>query len=482
MFDNDGPAELLERIADAVRAENAAAARRFAAIGALYALRLAEHGEEPDWAVDTWAAVSSELSAALGISAGMAGSSLSTAVALRERLPKLAAAFARGEVDQRTVRTIVYRTGLVTDVEAIAVLDAQLAARAGRWPAMAEGRLAREVDRLVARRDPDAVRRVRERVRGRDVVFWDAGEGFTDVAGRLFATDAKVIETRLNEIAGSVCERDPRGVDERRAEALTALATGADRLGCRCGREDCAATALPPLPASKVVVHVVAERGSVAGTGAAPGVIIGSDGLIPAEVLAEIARAATLVPLFDAGNAAPESHYTPSKKLADWVRCRDLTCRFPGCDQPATDCDADHTVPYGQGGRTHASNLKCLCRHHHLLKTFRGWRDEQLRDGTVIWTSPAGQRYVTTPGSALLFPALAVPTADMPPPPSSGPAGGARCQTAAMPLRRRSRAQAGAQAIDAERRQNRQERAVRRAARMSAGALPDALGGDPPPF
>jgi hypothetical protein len=92
--------------------------------------------------------------------------------------------------------------------------------------------------------------------------------------------------------------------------------------------------------------------------------------------------------------------------LADVVRCQDLTCRFPGCDRLAVGRDLDHTIPYGDGGRTPASNLKCLCRVHHLIKTFWGWRDRQLPDATVIWTSPSGQTYVTTPGSALLFPSL----------------------------------------------------------------------------
>jgi hypothetical protein len=52
----------------------------------------------------------------------------------------------------------------------------------------------------------------------------------------------------------------------------------------------------------------------------------------------------------------------PSQALADFVRCGDLSCRFPGCDKPAVGSDLDHTIPYGHGGPTHASNLKCLCR------------------------------------------------------------------------------------------------------------------------
>ncbi|WP_214631560.1 HNH endonuclease signature motif containing protein, partial [Mycobacterium tuberculosis] len=41
-------------------------------------------------------------------------------------------------------------------------------------------------------------------------------------------------------------------------------------------------------------------------------------------------------------------------------------------------------IPYAAGGPTHASNLKCYCRTHHLVKTFWGWRDQQLPDGTLI--------------------------------------------------------------------------------------------------
>jgi hypothetical protein len=70
------------------------------------------------------------------------------------------------------------------------------------------------------------------------------------------------------------------------------------------------------------------------------------------------------------GDALPEPGYVPSKALADFVPCRDLTCRWPGCDRPAHDCDLDHTIPYVAGGPTHASNLKCYCRTHRVHKTY----------------------------------------------------------------------------------------------------------------
>jgi hypothetical protein len=110
--------------------------------------------------------------------------------------------------------------------------------------------------------------------------------------------------------------------------------------------------------------------------------------VLPGAVSRRAALNATLVPILHPGQAPPEPRYTPSKKLADFVRSRDLTCRFPGCHHPATACDVDHTIPYPYGS-TCASNLKCLCRFHHLLKTFwggpNGWRDIQhpRRDGGV---------------------------------------------------------------------------------------------------
>ena len=88
-----------------------------------------------------------------------------------------------------------------------------------------------------------------------------------------------------------------------------------------------------------------------------------------------------------------------------------------------------------------AALLRCTLasRCHHLIKAFWGWQDQQLPDGTLTWTSQSGQTYVTTPGSALLFPSLCVPTAALvPPDPSLCPAtvcrpGGDDAQAATYP-------------------------------------------------
>ena len=106
--------------------------------------------------------------------------------------------------------------------------------------------------------------------------------------------------------------------------------------------------------------------------GCSAGLDVGADALIPAELIAELARSAKLRPLIhpaDEPGAATFRH-----KGGRFVRCRDLTCRFPGCDGPPHAATLTTPVPHGDGGPTSASNLKGLCRRHHLMKTFWGWR------------------------------------------------------------------------------------------------------------
>jgi hypothetical protein len=118
-----------------------------------------------------------------------------------------------------------------------------------------------------------------------------------------------------------------------------------------------------------------------------------------------------------------------------------------------------------------------------LVKTFLGWTEQQLPDGTLILTSPAGQTCVTTPGSALLFPSLcravggfACPEADPAPEYCAE-------RAAMMPQRRRTRAQDRAYRIATERNHNRQARLTRKTQRPSYfGPAPPVPDDEPPPF
>jgi hypothetical protein len=465
---------LLEQADAAARAEAQATGRRLNVIADLMALWYRQHGDPAEWVVDLWDAMAAELAAALRISRALASRYMTDAELMRERLPNVGECLVAGDINYAMFNVIANRTALITDEEALAAVDAQLALRAPRWPSLTRGRLAMRVDAIVLQVDRDAIRRTNKEVKDRYLNVSKSLSGTAEVYGNVFASTALALDRRLDELAGTVCEADPRTRAQRRADALGALATGADRMVCTCGDSDCASMR-GRMRDRNLIIHVVAEQASVEGAGAAPGYMAGVDELIPSHVVAELAKSATLRPL--AFPMAAEPRYTPSAKLSEYVRCRDLTCRAPGCDMPATRCDIDHTTPYADGGLTHASNLKSLCRKHHLLKTFWGWRDRQLADGTVIWTLPSGRVYVTSPGSAILFPALTVPTGDLP---EATPSADIRCgeRTAMMPIRRRTRSQERSQRITAERNQNRNDRLARQHAFGYARASSD----EPPPF
>jgi hypothetical protein len=96
-------------------------------------------------------------------------------------------------------------------------------------------------------------------------------------------------------------------------------------------------------------------------------------------------------------HTAAEDRYRPSRKLTHRVKARNTTCTAPGCGRRAATCDLDHTDPHHDGGLTCECNLAPLCRHHHRCKQAEGWRLEQPEPGVLVWHTPAGRTYTTTP-------------------------------------------------------------------------------------
>ncbi len=579
-------AALVDAAAGWAQAENAACARKLAVMAEQFARRTGLAAAERElWWADPEAAVGAELGAAQNISTWMALAQAHRGVVLADRLPKVAALFAAGLISEPLVRAIEYRTGLVTDDEAIARVDGLLADHVLAWGPLSVRKTEQAIDAIVDQVDPGALRRARTASRRREVSFGSPSDqaGYTSMWALMYGPDAEVVKQRVEQMARSVCEADPRTLGERRSEALAAIGAGLEALACRCGNSDCPAAHREATAAATAVIHVVAHAATVeaahaeSNAGAPPdpigddapvstepgdtagsededvaaqsdtddsapapaadpagsgseGVAAGSDaddvpgdpapvegaehavvppalcpappaeqavtpmwrplpvaeppviaprlfaappadstttaaagcpappafviggGVLPVPLLAATLERATVRQIVHPGDSPPEPHYAPSRKLADFVRCRDLTCRFPGCDRPATQCDLDHTVPYPVGP-THASNIKCLCRFHHLIKTFWGWLDRQSPDGTVIWTAPTGHTYTTKPGSALLFPALCLPTGELHLPEHT-PTANSDQRGAMMPRRRHTRAENLARRIEAERKLN----------------------------
>lgn len=472
-------AGLVDVMVGAVRLQAAALARVFAAAAELYHRREAEHdiADREIWALDGWDAVAAEVAAAQGISRGRASGQLRIGLVLADRLPRFGALFAAGLVDYQVVAAVVHRTDLMIDPDAIPRMDRWLERNAPRWGKWSRNRIIEAVDYWVQVLEPPAVRQARDFDQSRHIGVFPQHSGLAEIFGHVRTPDALAFDQRLDELAATVCKADPRTKAQRRADALAALTAGVATLACECGSPQCPA-ATGDVPMGAVVIHVLAEQATLDGASDKPGYVPGFGGL-SAEALRTMAGSAKRRTVRHPQDAAPESGYRPSAALADFIRCRDLTCRFPGCGRPAEKADIDHTVPYPLGP-THPSNLKILCRVHHLLKTFwvgpNGWRDRQGPDGTVTWTAPTGHTYVTKPGGALYFPQLAAPTGELVLPEWT-PTGG---RGVMMPTRRRTRDQDRAYRIWLERNHN-QERIAAEAAE-AAERRAFAACNDPPPF
>jgi len=450
MFEGLSDWDLIEVMGEATRDESTAIAQRLAAVAALFVRRSGVLADCQWWCADGCDAVAAEIAAAQHISHARAVGQVQFACALWHRLPAVAKVFSRGTIDFRVVSTIISRTENVDD-EVIAGLDEAIARHAEKWMRLSGPKLRDRVDQWVAKFDPAGVRVPPQVTDNRYVELRPAGPGMAGLAGYLRAADGAALDARLEALAATVCGNDPRTKAQRRADACGAVGRGEATLACQCGSENCPAQVERDGAAAAVsaVIHVLAEQATVDGTGDQPGYLPGF-GILPAESVRELAATATRTPLV-MPSATPDPGYRPSAMTREFVRWRDLTCRWPGCDRPAQRCDFDHTVPWPLAP-THASGGKLYCRIHHLIKTFHpGWTEQQLPDGTLVLATPTGHTYVTEPHGASMFSALAQPTGELDILPHMVPSDTDR--SAMMPRRKQTRDQNRRDRINTERRQ-----------------------------
>ncbi|CQD21804.1 13e12 repeat-containing protein [Mycobacterium lentiflavum] len=324
MFDSTlDPAALIEVVESTHRQESTLVARRLAAVAALLRHRLAatertdaHHGYA---VIDGFEQTSAEVAAAMNLSPLAASYLVSDADALHTRLPQIAALLAEGQTDWRTVQLIIRRTDLVTDAELAARLDQSLAARIGNWHSWSRQRIVNTVDATVRAIDPDAARERRAAAEDeRHIGINPLGNGMSEVYGTVAAAAAATFDRRLGELAKQVCPADPRTFDQRRADALAALAQG-HRLRCACGQSGCTAGAPDEAVecdrgSARVVINVVASEQTVLANGAQPGYLEGY-GLLDAEQIRELATAAHLLVADPLTSAHEALRYQPPAAL-----------------------------------------------------------------------------------------------------------------------------------------------------------------------
>jgi hypothetical protein len=356
-----------------------------------------------------------EISCALSLTRRGAENRLSTALQLSESLPGTLAAWKRGTLDWSKVNMIVDRTVVLDEAGRHRFEESVLPRTIGQTT----GQLRRMVDRAVIAVDPAAAdaRHERERL-ARDVTIRPADDGMSVLQAYLCAEEAAAAHRVLQQFADDRATDDPRSAGQCRADAFMRLLTGAQSTG-------------PSTPVNQLgrpLVHVVVSADTLSGRSGSPAELVGH-GPISTELARRLAADGTWQRIL-ADRATGDvvdigrRHYRPPAALTDYIRARDQVCTFPTCQQPANDCDLDHSTAYDDGGETSADNLTAKCRRHHLLKHHAGWTTIQQPDDTVTWISPTGHRYENSPPRLVheepLPPATATApplrTADDPPP------------------------------------------------------------------
>lgn len=451
MFGPASDAELITFMGEEAREESAALGRRWYLVAELASRRFPEMVGREMYCADSITSVAAEIAPVQNISHSRAVWQVETAITLRDRHPQVFRRLCRGLIDYRMVSTIVARTENVAD-DVIIELDEAMAWRVEKWMKLSKNKLRDRIDLFIAEFDPAAVRVPPEVDQHRylDITPAEtAGSAF--VSGRVHAEDAAALDQRLDAMADTVCANDPRTKSQRRADACGPLARGEATLPCQCGTEDCPARS-NRAAATAAVIHVLAEQSTLEATSDKPGYLPGF-GVLPAESVRNLIPTARITPVsVPSADTAAQTGYRPNTTLTEFLRWRDLTCRWPGCDKPVQRCDVDHTVPWPYGP-THPSNTKHYCRIHHIVKTFHtgtnGWKDHQLPDGTIVLTAPTGHLYRSEAHGASMFPALQQPTGTV-------EAAALRPESpdkmAMMPRRRQTREQDRRDRIAAERR------------------------------
>jgi hypothetical protein len=370
---------------------------------------------------------------------------------LARGLPTVWEAFHRGDLDADQIRVIDRTARRVTETSTLAAIDEQaVEAAQTRSPKQ----LSVWLLRLVVQLEPLAFEeRHRRALAERRVTVIQGADGMGYVTGEVSAADAAAIDGMLAAMARSLGADDPRTEQQRRADLFADLLLGQlaldqpehdneddetaeesdwlevenidadtgellgthlqpiDGDGEPIGEPVGTAAHRPPDAEPKLVrrpqkhrIGVVVPLASLLGLRDTPGELADRSGFIPAEELKQLIADAldsdsrdrmlfTRLLTDDGGRLldTTELGRCASARLAQAIKIRAGTCRFPTCTVPAERCDLDHHEPVPRGP-TSGSNMDPFCRRHHRGKTF-AWHACMRDDLGVDWTMPDAETY-----------------------------------------------------------------------------------------
>jgi hypothetical protein len=340
-----------------------------------------------EWTSDVEEIVASEIRAALTLTRRSADYHLGLASDLVRHLPQLGQALLEGRIDLAKARVIIEETAHLDQDTAQRVAGIALE----RAPAQTTGQLGARIRKLVILVDPDAAKtRYQEAVEERRISSSANPDGTANLHGlNLPAHRTGAAMRRLNRLAQAAKSADdPRTMDQVRADVLMDLLQG--KKSSHQG-------------GARGTVDIQVDLTTLAGLAEEPGELRGF-GPVIADIARQVAEeqpdSEWRYTITDHQGQVVHNGTTRRRPTADQARqveARNPTCVFPGCRNPASECDLDHNQAWSEGGPTEVENLAPLCRHDHVIR-HRGWMIRQIRPGAYQWISPLGHKYTVGPG------------------------------------------------------------------------------------
>ncbi|ORM33681.1 hypothetical protein BFL43_13600 [Williamsia sp. 1135] len=301
---------------------------RYAYAAELHRQLEAESVASHDFLQDAYVQAAARLALANRLSQTAAESHLTCALALRDRLPKVALALKHGLVAWHHIPKIVSRTDLIEGTDHAADIDRDIAESLrgkGSWSSKAMRDM---IDATIFRRDPDLIREDRKDAKDKRGV-WSEGEqnGMGSLTATLSAEHTAIIMKRLEMLAKSTCRRDPRKKAQRMSDALFAITMGRE-FACLCDEDDehpCEAEIWPLVKTQqiggvdvKIVLHAIANQSTLDGEDDEPGYLEGH-GVISAEHARDLAKqdSTTVRPTGNKTRPAPEAAPEPTPEPAE---------------------------------------------------------------------------------------------------------------------------------------------------------------------
>ena len=371
-----GPAALLDRTAELVRARNRIDAELARTV------RVAELSQAAEY--DGLKSMRSWLRGHARLSPAAIGQILRTGRAI-EALPVVAAAFADGRITAEQVSVLApvvspaHRAAAAEQGVDLAAVDRVLADTAATRE---HAHLGRVVHHYLARLDPDGPEPDPTESRSLSIARHSDGS----ISGR-FELDAAGGEKVQAALESMVQADRPQGDLRTRAQQLgDALVQAADIL--------LAAGGLPILRTVKPHVIVTIGIDDLVDPATGPGAAaMGFGAAISAARARWLACDGNVTRIVIGPEGQPlelgRSHRVVPPHLRRAVEARDRHCVFAGCGAPSHWCDVHHLVHWADGGHTDLHNSGLLCERHHT-KVHHGFRIVREPDGRWRTYRPDG--------------------------------------------------------------------------------------------